>query len=1022
MKRFFKYLFITFILILLFVFSLLCSNILFKHITLPLINVFVPVKISVKNWNFRPWKSLNANGLVIADISSKTDVTNFYLSANLIDLNYKASSLFSDVPLFYLVKVEGVNYTTSSRGTVAPNKQKKDFAPGKSKKPKNKKKKLFVLPDFPVRIKKLVIKNLYFSYSDNQKTSFGIDDFNLAGIDIEPENSGSALAKGSFFYSDGKNVFMDSLPFGWEMNYTVKKSIIPNVFFSTLLVSNAVGHAGKINLSPFTAELNINMTNNSNVLDFSKCLFEGYWNGNKISTLFVTGKIDLVDNIINCQFHIDVQSNNLYQALFHPQKKYDISQSYGNGIFNCNADLANDKYKINGKVVLKKIYAKKSKKLPAVNFAGIFNIALNHKLELFKIKSANFIVEDKAHPMIQLKISKPILINLNKKDRAVINTNNSSKISLVINDVNLKYINYFTESKNIIFNSGNASGKIDCDVLGIGDKITLDSSIIGNQIDFSINKSRWQHLGIKLDIAGNINNFNSISLSHFNAVFSINKKKAGEIAAGGYYKIHSGTEKIAFVANDFSGSLIRPLIDIKGTNKKIDDLILDLKILAEQKQKTKNRKISAFLNIKNSNHFFDNELEKLSLNIDVNQTPDKLIFNNCKLSITPGKWDDNSLKLTGEINLKKNSQQSDLTLQSEHFDSTALLNTIIPIKKSKHKKKKNKNEKNGTAVEISKIKKAIYKEPVPPKLQFLNLNFKTHIDQFIARDMIAAPLSFDFIIKSNKINFITRNMIINEGNFDLDVKADLNVTGYIYSSTLKVAHIPLTPILELWAPEISDKIVGKLNGDLSFTGRGFSKSNIVKNFRGKAKLYINDGHLKNMPFLTVLSEKLKIKELSDYSFNKVVLNAHLLYGTNFIDNVNIEGKSIKMGIDGTTTINNNLDLNIYLALSGRAIARIFSRQNSKFRIPFTGALDKFYELPLPVKIDGKIGKPKLESNIKDFVPTLIKMLGSDAIKSIGKLFGNDNDDDNDVEKDGVELFRGLLNTFQKKTDKSSKKK
>ena len=127
MKRFFKYLFITFILILLFVFSLLCSNILFKHITLPLINVFVPVKISVKNWNFRPWKSLNANGLVIADISSKTDVTNFYLSANLIDLNYKASSLFSDVPLFYLVKVEGVNYTTSSRGTVAPNKQKKDF-------------------------------------------------------------------------------------------------------------------------------------------------------------------------------------------------------------------------------------------------------------------------------------------------------------------------------------------------------------------------------------------------------------------------------------------------------------------------------------------------------------------------------------------------------------------------------------------------------------------------------------------------------------------------------------------------------------------------------------------------------------------------------------------------------------------------------------------------------------------------------------------------------------------------------
>ena len=113
MKKAFRYFFITIIFIVfisLISFVSLCSNTIFKHITLPLINSFIPVKISVEKWAFRPWKSVRTKGLIVSDISEKNNITNFFLSADSLNLNYKASSFFSDVPFFSLVEAEGVDY------------------------------------------------------------------------------------------------------------------------------------------------------------------------------------------------------------------------------------------------------------------------------------------------------------------------------------------------------------------------------------------------------------------------------------------------------------------------------------------------------------------------------------------------------------------------------------------------------------------------------------------------------------------------------------------------------------------------------------------------------------------------------------------------------------------------------------------------------------------------------------------------------------------------------------------------
>jgi hypothetical protein len=1018
MKRSLKYLLIALALFLVIIFSLLCSNIVFKHITISLINSFVPVKVQVEKWSFNPWKSIHAKGLVVADISSETGITNFYLSANSLDLSYKAFSFFSDVPFFSFVEANDVKLVTIAHKKEIKKKEKVHLPKKNGQKQSDNNKNVISIPDFPVFIKKIVIRNFSFHHTDSNNKSFGIADFNFAGINIGPQNSGSALINGSLFYNDNKNVSINYIPFAWQMDYTIKNSLVPDLFSSTLLISNVVGQAENMNLSPLAAELNIDTSKNGDFLNISKCHLKNYWSGDKIATMSITGKVNIIKKYIDCQVRVEIWSNSVYQAIMDSHKSFDISQSHSSGTFNFNIDGMAEKHKVDGKFELNKIAVPKHPKLLPINFAGIFNIEFDNKTQKIKLNKFNFLIEDKKRQLAQLKITNPFWLSIDRKNKKTLNTNDNAKISLTAQKFNLKYLDNLINNNIINFGSGEVSGEIICDVLGLGEKIDVNSSISADKINFSFNKAKWENIGFKLNVNGNIKNLNSVSISRFNNSFFINKKKTGEIAAGGFYNILSGKEKIAIAATGISGELISPLLDAK--NRKLDNLVFSLKVLSERKERIKNRKLSIYLNADNSKRLSENDLEKFSLNINADINNDKIIFNKCILTASPGKWNDNILKLTGEFDFKKGEDPSNITIQSGHFDATSLFNTFLPLEKSKKIKKGKKKKHDKKIVEKKEEEKS--EEPVPPNLQFINLILKTHVDEFIVRKMTVVPLSFDFIMKNNKLNFQTRNMTVNGGDFDLKVQADINVTGYVYSSSLKTENIPLNPVLETWAPKISNKILGNLNSEIYMSGKGFSTTNIIKHFKINSKIFMNDGHLEDVPLLISLSKMMKIDDLSDYSFSKCSMKIISQNGTNYIKDISIEGDTIKIGINGAVAFDNSLDLDVYLALSGREIANIFSKNDSKIKMPFTGSLNKFYKLPMPIKVGGRMSKPKLQTNIKEFIPMLIKMMGPDVIKSFGKLFSKDKTESENAKKECVELLQGLWNELQKHPADSSQKK
>ena len=1013
MKKFLYYFFASLALIVIILYSLLCSSFFFKNITVKFINSFTPVNLQVENWEFKPWRSLKADGLHISDISSKDGGTNFFLSADSLNLYYKASSFFSDTPEFSLVEIDGIKIIARKTKPIT-NKEKKKKKAGKTKNKTSHKKPPF--SKLPFIIKKFVVRNCDFYFADSKNISFGIKNFGLAALDIAAGSEGTALASGALFYYDGKNVSIDSLPFACDISYKFGATVIPDFFSSALLASNLFGRAGKFDLAPFTTELSIKSSKNNNKLYIDKFLLEGYWNGNKISTLSVTGKIDIAKNIINISPTIKISSNDFFQAVIAAHQKFDIRESDAVGFFNVSANIPQKKYALNGKFAVNKVKAKKSGELPPMNFAGAFNLAFDNKTKQLDLNKINFIVKDAAHPMLQLKTEAPVVLKLGSKFSEKIDTNEVAKINLIINKVKLKYFNDFIKNKKIRFNAGNISGKINCNIVGAGNNISADNLIVADNIDFSLKKARWQNCNVKISLNGKLDKLQNFTISAFNTKFFVNKRAAGEIAAGGIYNLKSKKERIAVAATDLAGALFHPLLDAKGKNKNIDELLLNFKILTSRPENAKTKNISATFSVIDTSRLSDDELEKISLNFDINQTEEKIYFNKCELLVLPGKWDDNNLKLSGEFFIDKSNRESDLTLHAKHFDATAILDEFLPIEKAKPK---TKSKKKKPPRKKQKTKRKEKNEPLPAKLQFVNLNFKTHIDEFIARDLVISPLSFDFIMKNNKMMFVTKNVLINDGPFDLNIQADMNYTGYYYTTKMNVSEIPLKPIFDTFAPKLSDALVGKLDGTLQFEGKGFSRKNLYKFFKGKSSILIKDGHLGDVPVLKTMAKMLKIKELSDYSFSKCTINAVSFNGTNFINDMNVEGKTIKMGLNGFTTFKEDLNLDVYLALSGKVIADIFSRQD-KFKIPFTGALDTFYKLPMPIKIGGKFRKPKMQSNVKEFIPMLVKTIGADAMSLLGNIFSKDKKKSKKAKEDGLKLLQNLFEEVKEKQQPPSR--
>ena len=1020
MKKFLIYILAIFLLVIILFYSLLCTNVFFKHITVSFINSLSSVNLQVNEWDFKPWKSVQAKGLLLADISKNTGITNFYLHADKLLLKYKASSFFSGRPEFTLVEVEGIDIITAETKQKKRRKAKKGKARSSSKKHTHKKGKHKnpFLSTLPFDIKKLVLKNCNFKLLDNNNISLGVHNFNLAALNLVTNCNGSALANGSFYYYDGSNVFLDSLPFACEFNYMIDETIIPNIFSSVILASNVVGKSGKVDFAPLTVELNVNSAKSENNLHLKKFLLNGYWNGKQFSTLSITGNFNFIKNLLNLSPVIKIASNEFYQAVIASHQKLDIRQTDAIGLFNFNADLRSKKYNLNGRFVLNKIKAKKNKTLPAMNFVGAFDLSFNNKSQQLDIKKINFIVKDKSHPMVQLKTDSPVVLKLGSNFKNAVSTSETAKIELIANNIKFNYFNDFVQNKNVRFNAGNFSGKINCNIIGSGHEIIIASKIVTKNIDFSMKKSRWSNIDVNINVDSKIDKLQNVTLSALSIKFISNQNNIGEIAAGGIFDLKSGKHRIAVAASDVSGVLFRPLFDTKKKNKNYKDLLFNSKLLFTRHENDDTKNLSAYFSLTDSNRLSVDELEKITLDLNVNLTPQKLVFNKCELLSLPGKWDDNKLKLTGEVYLDKSGKLSELTLQSKHFDATALLDEFMPKEPAQPKAKKEKSNKKPP---VKKKEKKKTKEPSPINIKDLNLVFSAHIDEFIARAMVIKPLSFDFTLKNSKARFLTRNVTINEGTFDLDSQMDMNVTGFLYSSHIECAAIPLKPVFDTWVPKASDLIVGDLSGKIKFKGKGFSVKNLNNFFVGKAQININNGHLGEVPFLKAMAKMLKVKELADYSFNQCSLEGYSLGGTNFIKKVNVKGKTLEMGITGFTTFEKDLDLDVYLALSGKVIANIFAKQD-KFKIPFTGALDKFYKLPMPIKVGGTINKPDVQSNVKEFIPMLIKIIGNDALNVIDKIFGNDKKKSENLEETGLKILEGLLDKKTKEKPQQQKSK
>jgi uncharacterized protein involved in outer membrane biogenesis len=257
----------------------------------------------------------------------------------------------------------------------------------------------------------------------------------------------------------------------------------------------------------------------------------------------------------------------------------------------------------------------------------------------------------------------------------------------------------------------------------------------------------------------------------------------------------------------------------------------------------------------------------------------------------------------------------------------------------------------------------------------LSLDASVLLQNVLYKEMKLDSISFKAAMSDKVVKISGLNIGAYGGKIQAGVTADLKVSGIGYSvSDLSAKGINATPgsndiigsfLTKLPAyGELKNKLYGTLGFNVTLSGRGIEKEDIIGNAKGKGSFILANGKISKFNSLAAIGEKLSLKALqediqieefkSNFSFaNKVVNISKLVLN-------NGDKSDVKVAFDGSANIEtlafikgNKLSLKLNPAsnkLSSEYDA--FKDENGWYSLDFemVGSLKK----PIPIP---QLGKP-----------------------------------------------------------------
>jgi len=979
---------------------------------LPCIHRATPFRIELTSWRFRFRVSLAVENLRVRQVSADGRATNLVAEARSLALGFKPFSLWTDHPVFMSVAavepalgLAGIE--PGPAGKAAAHSTRKIVAGAGAASAVG----IPVIP-LPVSVGSLSIRDGHVSYQDASGLRVSVRHLRVEATNVVPHGRAVLAASALLMLNNDKDVAVTRLPVAVTGVVVFGDTAIPGDAIASLSISNVVGRAGGIDLSPLACDLRLDARQTGDTVHVRAGSVRIAWLDALLGNLTATGSFDVLTRTADMGVVLDVNPSPFWQVFLGEHAAVDISKASADAAVAVRARLDTGELDGAGSIsVINLQLAPDAGTSPAqTDLDAAFNARFCGMRQTLDITSFRFSAMQSKMPVLSLKAEAPLRFCWS--DRAAIQSslNDQAKISLVLQKLELCQVNALLKGGPARIADGTVSANLVVDVRSLGRRIAARGTLGVENLDALGHSARWRDIDVSASLDAALADYRSLAVPRCVIDLSLDNVPAGQIAAGGSIELDGGSNRIALVVSKLKSEVLQRFIDPERKNRRLEGLDLTLKLLSEKAASPiAPQEIAAGVSIENRFRPGPGEWQRLTFDLQAAAAPEVVRIGKCSLGLSPAAWQDNSLDLVGSIYVVPTNETSELMISSKHFDATTLLDTFMPAPAKQAASAKRPGHAGTQPPAAGKPSAGTDTEPPPLGLDGRSLALDIRLDELRAREMRFVPFQLDVRLVTNVVSVATRDLRPNGGVLSFFANVDLGVTGFVYHAESATTNVPLLPIINTIIPERQDTVDGLLASSASLDGRGITLPSAKRHLRARTSAWLLNGYLYHVPILEEVGTALRIDALREFNFGEGRIETEAADGIVTIRTFALQGSAAKLDMRGTVDFDQRVNLDMYVSVNAKLIPAIVGT-----KIPFSSALGGYVELPMPIPIRGTLKDKTIGVSYKDILPGLLKALGSKPGELLKGVL--DAVPQNEVTKgvsDGIKALEGLFSPAKK---------
>jgi uncharacterized protein involved in outer membrane biogenesis len=301
------------------------------------------------------------------------------------------------------------------------------------------------------------------------------------------------------------------------------------------------------------------------------------------------------------------------------------------------------------------------------------------------------------------------------------------------------------------------------------------------------------------------------------------------------------TAQITAKLSDFNQNALRPFLEPMLTDKKLTSVAINGSATV-QSGADGNSAIKANMTVTNL-VVTDVKTQtagaplQATVAVDVAASKNVAEVKQLQLTLTPTDRAKNELNVTGHLDMTQtNATQGNLKVASDALDLTKYYDLFAGDKQAADKKSAAKKTTSASADGSQPVATAptdSQKEPEGKPLPLKNFTAAVDIKHIYLRETEIANLQTTVLVDGGHVLMKPFQMSLNGAPVTATADLDLAVAGYKYDVSFGAQAIPLTPLVNSFAPDRKGQIGGTLTAEANLTGAGTTGVNLKKNLNGK---------------------------------------------------------------------------------------------------------------------------------------------------------------------------------------------